>query len=89
MQWNDGRIGWNPDDFSGLETFPVPEPWSHGPALIEAIDSKAMAFSSSTKAAVGAGGQVALVMNLHSQTPCQPNYQAPYEFRICPETSLF
>ena len=82
-RWNDKRYGWNPADYDGLTSVPLPfsKSWAPDLVLVNAAEDK---FVFRQVGIVKSNGDIVYVVAVHAKSTCAPNYENhPFGIQTC------
>ena len=82
-RWNDERYGWNPSDYEGLTSIPLPfsTSWAPDLVLVNAAEDK---FIDRQVGVVKSNGDIVYVVGVLTKSNCAPNYNNyPFGIQTC------
>ena len=82
-RWNDERYGWNPSDYEGLTSIPLPfsTSWAPDLVLVNAAEDK---FIDRQVGVVKSNGDIVYVVGILTKSNCAPNYNNyPFGIQTC------
>ena len=83
VRWNDERYGWNPSDYEGLTSIPLPfsTSWAPDLVLVNAAEDK---FIDRQVGVVKSNGDIVYVVGILTKSNCAPNYNNyPFGIQTC------
>ena len=82
-RWNDERYSWNPSDYEGLMSVPLPFSRSWAPDLV-LVNSAEDKFVYRQVGVVKSNGDIVYVVGVHTKSNCAPNYENhPFGIQTC------
>ena len=82
-RWNDERYGWNPSDYEGLTSVPLPFSKSWAPDLV-LVNSAEDKFVYRQVGVVKSNGDIVYVVGVNTKSNCAPNYEHhPFGIQTC------